>query len=211
MSVVVEFEEGAVVVKQPEKGRSIIVSSAAWLKLIKLKKEVAEAIEKKEEKKWSLFDDLFVHTTVFNDNLYVHIRKWFKERPTTNGVALYPDQWKKLCMHLVESDEMKLVREVVQSHIAERLKKLIADRCEGCAKEWGSQKDHDCLMNGLTLAQAHIEDAAKPMSYQKLLLKLAQLGIERKVSIRYPWLSHVTVLSLYLKDIKKEVVDTYNY
>jgi hypothetical protein len=214
MSLVIEYQEEAVVVKQPEKGKSIVLSGAAWLKLIKLRKEVEEAIEKKEEKKWCLSDSepLFVHTSVFKDNFYIHIRKWSNERPTGTGVALYPDQWKQeLCKYLGVSDEMKLAREVIQTHIQEKLKKLIAEHCQGCEQAWASQKDHDCLMNGRALAQAHIGEAAKPMSYQKFLVKLAQLGLEKKISIRYPWISQLAIYNLYLKDIKKEVLDMYDY
>ena len=213
MSLVVEFVDDGVLVKQPEKGRSIILNTIAWTKLIQLKKEVEEAIAKREEKKWCLQNpDLFVHTCIFRDNFYIHIRKWSNERPTSRGVALHPDQWKKkLCDYLIMSDEMKLVKEVHQCHIQEKLKKLIAERCEGCTNSWSSQNDHECLMNAHELAKAHIDEAAKPLTYQKFLVKLAQLGQARNVSVRYPWISNAAVLNLYIKDIKQEVVDSYNF
>ena len=51
--------------------------------------------------------DIRATVSKYNDKTYLHIRSWWKNRPTKTGVSLQIDDWNQLMLHLDPCDEMR--------------------------------------------------------------------------------------------------------
>ena len=86
-------------INQPEKNRGIILSARGWQKLIAAQRKINAALESNEKCEIKLEDDdidIRVHTNMFQEKTYVHIRTWWQDKPTKKGVAMLKEEWNKV-------------------------------------------------------------------------------------------------------------------
>ena len=168
MLLSVVIQSYGVELHQPEREKLLFLSLRAWENLISCQNQITTALQAKEEcsVKLNEVDDIRVHTSVFQEKVYVHIRIWWQNRPTKNGVALTPADWDKVRSYMVQSGEMTLGIEVMKRLVLKKVRD-----CEGCKKGWASQRDHTCLMQTEVLPEEFIQALAKDAYKKGLILE----------------------------------------
>lgn len=213
MAVVVNFQKLGVEVSNTNKLKSIFLLSDAWQNLNECKKEVERSLEKKTELQWKIDNDkdIRVHTNIFKDKSYVHIRHWYQERPTKQGVSFLQEEWNELKTHLQEDRETSLGIKVMTQMLKGLVSDIMRNDCEGCHNDWPSQRDHDCLMNGAVNAGICIDRAHFDIKKQvpDFIVLLSQEAFKEKLILERPHQTFKRVAQFHIGSIKKAVLDTY--
>lgn len=163
MSLRVNVENYGVELHQPDRVKRVFLSVSAWENLIACQKQITLALKGKEKYSFKIDEikDIRAHTNVYKENVYVHIRTWWQDRPTKKGVALTLEDWNILCSYMTESDEMTLGLEVMN-----RLKGN-----EGSSDGWDSQIDRTRLVDGVVLPEEFVLLLAKDACKKGFILE----------------------------------------
>lgn len=73
------------------------------------KRNVFGESQNKEEMRFELSHDICVVVAVFQQRVYVHIRRYKDRYPTKDGVAMSPEEWEKIIEQLTEESDRKIV------------------------------------------------------------------------------------------------------
>jgi len=189
MSLRVNVENYGVELHQPDREKRVFLSVSAWENLIACQKQITLALKGKEKYSFKIDEikDIRAHTNVYKENVYVHIRTWWQDRPTKNGVALSPNDWNIVRSYMTPSAEMALGLEVMK-----RLVQKKARQCEGCSEGWSSQFDHTCLMDGEVLPE-------------EFILTLAKAAFKKALVLQTPHDTYKRIKLFHLKEIENEV------
>ena len=108
-------------VKQGAKNRDIFLNKKAWQGLCACRIQLNEAIRAEKEFQRTLDErrDNRVHTNMYRNKMYVHIRSWWNGRPTRTGVSMVIGEWNQVQLYLDPSDEMRLGVEVLRRTLKE--------------------------------------------------------------------------------------------
>ena len=208
MAVRVNIEESGVVIENVLRKTKFTLDHTAWENLVGCSEEVSKAIEAKKTTDWMLQPDknIRINTNVFNKIGYFHIREWYKDYPTRKGISFYEKDWAELSEHFTTTEENKLAKEVMATMLRLEAKNLMSEECEGCVKSYGSQRDHDCLMNAALLARKVMDKI--DIRPQNFILMLAQEALNQGLVLRRPHEAFVRVKRFHMDAIKDAVIES---
>ena len=160
----IDVQQDFVELKQVEKARRIFLTKETWLNLAECRDNVEKALKENREYECTIDEikDIRVHTTIYKNILYVHVRVWWHERPTRQGITLVAGDWNQLACHLTSTPENVLGVEVMTRLVKEQLTDHIRKACQGCMNAWCSQRDHECLMRPKVTAEAAMKHVQPP-------------------------------------------------
>ena len=213
MGITVDFQTFGVEIKNPDREKAIFLQPNAWACLVECKKQIDEIVKKKNEFQWKIDSskDIRVHTNTYQGKGYVHIRYWWQDRPTKQGVSFLEKEWSELKSYLADSKEAGLGKAVFKQMLKERVHDILRNDCEGCIKDWPSQNDHECLQDQRSRAELCIERAQTKVTAIDFILLLAQAACKEKVILEMPHQTFKRILLFHSDHIQKEVVDQYDY
>ena len=85
--------------------------------------------------------------------------------------------------------------------------------CEGCEKEWGSQKDHACLMQEKTKKDITnvINEIFQSIHYNEFLVVLSQSAQKRSIAVKRPYEMFHHVKMIKEDELKKNILTEYEF
>ena len=213
MGISVDVQTFGVDIKNPEKQKQIFLLPDAWECLAECKKQIDQALNEKNEFQWKIDTkkDIRAHTNTFKGTTYVHIRYWWKDRPTKMGVAMKKEDWEELKTQLTENDESSLGRSVMKQLVRQRVHDQMRLQCEGCTNSWPSQTDHECLMEPQTTAGIAIDKIMLDLPVYDFILLLAQEACKQQLILEAPHQTFKRIILFHMGDIKKEILSEYDY
>lgn len=211
MAVNVEFQTTTVDIKNLNKETFISLTKEAWQTLIAYKKELDDCLKEKTELEPKVIDEskkINVHISEFKENLYLHIRYWWKEKPTKNGVTFNISEWEELKTYMNQDEETALGIAVWSNMLRTRMNKIKKEECYGCRNSWPSQRDHLCLMPteddvGLMFDKALLELKDEPINF---ISALAQEAQKELVILERPYLTFKRVKDCLINDIREKLI-----
>ena len=213
MAITIEFHTYGVEIRDDAKATRVFLEPATWECLLEYKHQIEQAFKLKKEQKWQLQKDentdLKAHTNSYKGQFYLHIRHWWKDHPTKMGVSFSADGWKELKSYMSESEESILGKSVAVQLLREKVSNLIREECEGCEKDWPSQRDHDCLQSRKVAAELWINKAVSKILAIEFIKHLAEEAYKQKVILETPHQTLKRILQFHLGDIKEEVLDYF--
>ena len=144
---------------------------------------------------------------MFQGKWYLYIRHLKKNRSTKMGISLLEKDWEELMPHLPENAEMSLGISVMKQMLKNRLRETIQCQCEGCCKDWPSQRDHECLMEPKTTAELAMDTVVKDFPVTDFILKLAQEVCKEKLIIATPHKTLKRLMQFHHEVSQRELVD----
>lgn len=208
MKVTVHFRDEGVLLTR-ENQNQIFIPKHSWIKFINLKCIVQQHLDDKKENVWQIGGNLKVSTSIYNDNILLHIRIWFQDHPTKQGVTLSLHEWNYIFSFLVLNKEEKMAVKSIQNVLAHDVKMLVQEQCEGCKNDWPSQKDHDCVMNPHSIAHNVIDDIFNNMDYLDYLMELSKVAQKQRVEVKRPFEMFQSLRMVKEDELKKNVLMEY--
>jgi len=211
MGVTVEISLFGTEIKHHEKERHIFLEPKAWERLVECRNQIEQALLTGQEQQWMLEEnpDVRAHVNKFKGNILLHIRNWWKDRPTRKGVSLNTQEWKKVKSHMVQNAEVALGIAVLSKLITTKLHNIIKSNCDGCDKDCPSQRDHPCLMDAETQANLYIEEAVADVQPTDFIAVLAQEAAEDKLTLEQPHYTFKHIKLCFMKAIRDEVLGNF--
>ena len=212
MGVTVDVQNFGVMISQPEKERQVFLYDSAWKSLAASKKKITKALKAERETQLQIDEvkDIRVHITTFQDKCYVHIRRWWNDKPTKNGVALLEEEWDQLKTHLGDNEETSLGVSVMKRMVRERMQDAMRATCEGCVKDWASQTDHDCLMERQSTAELAVKKAMKDLPVCDFIHRFAQEAAKENLVLESPHQTYKRIMMFHADEIREEVVADFD-
>ena len=187
MGVTVDVKsDGGVLINRYEKNQQIFIPRESWLQIIALKTDIEQCIESKQEKRWAIGNNLCAFTSKYNDEFYTHIRVWWNNQPTRQGITITESEWVHFSNFLHFDSETTLGYDLLVNMLTDAINVVIKSECEGCREQYPSQQDHDCLMNSAHTAQRCVNDVFENLCVFDFIKKLAEKGSEKKIVIKKP-------------------------
>ena len=181
MAPIIQFERYGV--KIQNNNREIFLPTLGWNILAECEKQVDTALTQKKEVEWEIdLEDKKIYTSMFKGQCYLHIRRWYENRPTRLGVALLLDDWKILKSHMEESAETKMGIVV--------LTRLLKTGCGGCPPQDANVSFNEAL------------DAVRPC---KFILALAEQAEREDLILRTPYDTLTKVILFHLDEVKEDL------
>ena len=107
MKIVIQFHEDGVLISR-ENQSQIFVPRLSWIKLVELKHTLQQHMKNRNQNNWVIGENLRVSVSVFKENILLHIRIWYENRPTQQGVTLNIPEWSYLLSFLHYDKEEEL-------------------------------------------------------------------------------------------------------
>ena len=213
MALTVEVQTTGVLIKNDDKGKQIYLQPKAWECLMECKNQIEQALRLEKEHQWNIDaeKDIRVHTNNYQGQCYLHIRHWWKDRPTKMGVAVLKNEWKDLKSYMVNSPETTLGISVLKTLLQEKVSDIIHAACEGCDKSWPSQKDHECLQDTKMKAELCIDKALTELAAIDFISALAQEARKEKLILEIPHQTLKRILQFHSEGIKDAVLEQFDY
>ena len=205
----VEVQTFGVDIKQEEKKKQIFLSTSAWSLLAECKTQIDKALETNTVMQQTIDDrkDIKVHTSSFNGKTYLHIRAWWQNRPTKNGVSFLQNEWEELKDHLTMSAESTLGISVMKQLIQKRLQDVIRDICDGCINDWPSQRDHICLVEIADTTEKAVNKIKEDIVAKDFILLLAKEANKQDLILEIPHQTFKRVMAFHWDSIKEDIVE----
>lgn len=211
MGITVDIKpSGGALLSRYEKNQQIFIPRENWLRLISLKDTIQSNIDSKSEERWALGNELYVLTSIFNGSVFIHIRAWWNDRPTKQGVSFPIHEWRHLYSFLnLDGDETDLGVSVFQEMLNEAVEDYIKKHCDGCLENSPSQKDHSCIMKSKSTAQGCVECLFHEINIHDFITRLAKRGESEKVLIKTPYETFNLIRSVKEYELKVNCVSTF--
>lgn len=145
-------------ITRPDKQQQISLSRAEWNGLAGLRNKITAYLSNPHRdvpppQHWDLPHTgsrpsgtvVRVNPSIWNGECYVNIRVYVNDTPTKQGVTLSSANWFGIESGLGFSVEAQLARQVYTSMLSEMGARAAKAKCEGCARDRPSQRDHECL------------------------------------------------------------------
>ena len=82
--------------------------------------------------------------------------------------------------------------------------------CEGCLKDWSSQKDHECVVKAQLLLTPALERAAANLCPEEFISAWAHKAYEEKIIVdSRPFQLFKKIQLFHLDSIKKDILTSY--
>ena len=120
----------------------------------------------------------------FEGGCYTNIRVYVDNKPSRQGVTLNNSNWASVQTALGFNAEAKLGRRVFTTMLTGMLRDALVSSCEGCAKGWSSQKDHQCVMEP-DIADRLLREL-RPVDECSFTVELAQAAQKRSMVLERP-------------------------
>jgi len=211
MGVTIDLSLFGADITQPEKERSIFLEPEAWEHLGECTKQIEQAFSSGKDQQWVLDEnrDIRAHLNKFKGCLLLHIRYWWKDRPTRKGISLTSQEWKEVQSYMVLKAEISLGIKVITRLVNIKLHEIIKTHCEGCSKDWPSQRDHICLMDAKTQANLHFEKAVADVEPAEFISVLASEAEHENVVLEQPHHTFKRIMHCHMAKIKKDVLTDF--
>ena len=211
MGITVDIKPcGGALLSRYVKNQHVFIPRESWLRLIILKDTIQATIDSKNEERWSIGNDLYVNTSLFNDGVFLHIRAWWNDRPTKQGVSFPLHEWHHLSSFLnLDDGEVILGISVFQNMLNEAVGDFIKKNCEGCLENLPSQRDHACLMVSMTTAQGCVDRHFHDINVYDFITKLSERGGEEKVLIKKPYQTFHLIKIAKEDELKEFCISTF--
>ena len=158
-----------------------------------------------EVQSWTLSEPGRTETRVtlswFKESPFCNIRVFVEDKASKQGVTLNESHWSSLRTILGCGDEIKLGRELYAEMLNDLIRDLRSTRCEGCVRDWPSQKDHECLQ-GLTLRIIAEKPSVDPFEFQ---FKLAEKARDKRLRLSNPSEIYEVCATLLRSSIEQEL------
>lgn len=213
MAITIEINLFGVTIKDPTKDKSVFLFPQAWERLLEWRHQIEKSLKQQKERQWKLDEedsDLRAHVNNYQGKCYLHIRHWYNDKPTKNGVSMLKEDWNVIKASMVENPEAALGIKVVKKLLQEAVSKIIKEKCEGCVNDWPSQNDHACLQ-GDDMAILYIDKAVGKVSALQFIASLAEAATEEKLIVETPHQTFKRIMQFHIKDIKKEVLKDFAF
>ena len=120
------------------------------------------------------------------------------------------DEWMILKNLLKMDPEIEIAIKSYTAIIKERAKLAIRSKCEGCAREWASQKDHACLMEYEELMKQCIDDELHLLTgldTLAIIVRMAKMAKQESYILKHPeWAIHM-MRCVYMDKVKYELYE----
>ena len=208
MGVTVEISNVGVEITHPAKDKQIFLAPEAWQKLVALKSQIEERFSSGKDQQWMLDEvrDIRAHVNIFKDNIYLHIRHWWQNKPTKQGVCLTQHEWSEIKSHFVQNAEVTMGITVLKKLLTKKLRAIIKENCEGCEQDYPSQTDHACLMDGENQATAFFQDAFAQIAPTEFIATLAKEAVKEKVILEQPHCTFKHIKKGFMATIQQEIL-----
>lgn len=181
-------------ITRPDKQQQISLSRAEWNGLASVRGKISACLadphrDVPSPQHWDLPHDgsrpphtvVRVNPSIWNGECYVNIRVYVNGTPTKQGVTLSASNWFGVESGLGFSVEAQLARQVYISMLSEMGVRAAKAKCEGCARDRPSQRDHECL----TITRG-LFASLPPVNPQDFVVELAILSRERGHKLERP-------------------------
>ena len=213
MGITIEFKLFGVEIKDIPKGKRVFLNPKAWEHLMQCKHQIDQTLGLQKDGQWKLDEeegeDLRAHVSIYLGNCYLHIRHWYKDRPTKKGVSMMAQDWVVIKAYMMESPETSLGIKVLKQLLKKKISKLLEENCDGCVNDWPSQTDHECLQDGK--AQLYIDKAVSQVSTVRFIASLAEAACEEKLVLQTPDQTFKRIMQFHIKDIKNDVSEEFDF
>lgn len=202
------------VVSRLAKNQQVFLPRDSVVVLVSLQNEASKCVGSMKENKWLLGEEknhLYLQTSMYQNEMLVHLRIWWQNQPTKQGVTMSASEWYHFLQLLVMDAEATLGLSVLQSMLSSALAVIIKSTCEGCVQNYLSQSDHPCLMDPLSTANAHIDDQFDKLNVYQFIVKLAEKAAESNVIIKRPFDTFNILRGTKEQDIKMNALSAYKY
>lgn len=202
--------EGSVLLNRYEKQQQIFIPFDSWIHLVELKDVIQERLDSKKEEKWYIRHNLFVNTSLFQDDIYLNIRVWRNDQPTKQGVTLCIPEWYHLYSFLHFDEEINLGIDVLQHMLSEAVGTFIHKNCEGCQQNMLSQTDHACLMDTLSTAKSCVGNMFDSLNAFAFITQLAKRAEDRMILLKRPFSTFCLVKNLKEDELKERTIAKFD-
>ena len=99
------------------------------------------------------------------------------------------DEWLILRELLNVDPEIEIAIKAVTTVIEERARSDIKNKCQGCEKEWASQKDHECIMNYNALMRQCVDDQLHlltELDNLAIIVRMAKIAKQEGYILKHP-------------------------
>ena len=201
-------EDGSVELNQPEKDRKILLSRDAWERLCTYRDELTKALKNKQGVEWILDEEknIRVHTSSFNDQMYLHIRQWWKRGPCKMDVSMRILEWEEASQLMIASQELTMGIAVMVQLMVQKVKDFIRQSCEGCIRDKPSQTSHECLMKGGVMAELGVKEVEVPPSAD-FILCLAQEVCKCNLILENPHDTYNAIRRMHWLQVECDVIE----
>lgn len=159
------YEHGVMLSRSTgEHRQSVCLDGVEWSRLVDVREAITDAIKAEREDAWRLRGDessptgLRATVSGFANQFFVHIRLYWKDKPTKQGVTMGLAEWLNFHTVLSHGKETKIAHETYTTLLKENIDACIKRRCEGCSTDSASQRDHDCVMMASGFVETIIEE-----------------------------------------------------
>lgn len=203
MGVALDFKHnGGVLLNRYEKQQQIFIPRDSWLQIIALRPDIQQSLDTKKEQKWAIGNNLCVQTSLYHDAFLTHIRIWWGDQPTKQGVSLHESDWVHFSSFLQLDEETSLGQTVIETMLADDLEAFINDNCEGCRHHYASQTEHACVMESKRNAERFIDNVFDRLNVFEFICKLAEKGKEKRIVIKRPYDTFAILKSIKDDEVK---------
>ena len=207
MGITVNIQnDGSVVLHRFDKNQQIFIPRDSWLQLVDLKDVIDHRMGAKQVEKWPLGNQLYAVISVYNNCFLLHIRLWWHDQPTKQGVSLNMPEWFHLYSFLHLDKEAQSGITILTDMLSQTVRSHIKKQCDGCQQSWSSQTDHECLMNGSVTAELCIDKLFQQLDVFEFTLKLAQKCEAEKLLLHRPFDTFQLVKTIKENEIKTSVL-----
>ena len=215
MGVTTEIRsDGSMVVSRFDKNQQVFLPRDSVVVLASLQNEANKCVVSMKENKWLLGEEknhLFLQTSMYQNEMLVHLRIWWQNQPTKQGVTMSACEWYHFLQLLEMDAEATLGLSVLQNMLSSALAAIIKSQCEGCVQNYLSQSDHPCLMDPLTTANVHIDGQFDKLNVYQFIVKLAEKAAESNVIIKRPFDTFNILRGTKEEEIKMNALSAYKY
>lgn len=208
------------VISKPDKCQQIALNKSEWMGLGEIREKVSAFMAGRspdESQYWCLphggDKDANVCTRVtlstFSGGRYVNIRVYVSDKPSKQGVTLNASNWASMQTGLGYSPEASLGRQVYTQMLKEMVTARAQAKCEGCQKNWSSQRDHECLVNSELMGQEFPK--MPPVDEFTYVVELAHLARDRRHYLERPLECYSLCAHLLRDSIEAEIAESARY
>ena len=118
------------------------------------------------------------------------------------------EEWDNLKALLKMDPEIEIAIQGYANLIKQRVKEAIHSKCEGCEREWASQRDHECIMNYEQLKERCIDDQMhllNALDTLAIIVQMAKIAKMKLYVLKHPdWAIHMMRYN-YMNKVKAQL------
>lgn len=210
MGITVDIKaDGSALINRYVKNQQIFLPRLSWMQLNAIKDTIQKSIDDKTEERWSIDNNVYVATSLYNNDTFLHIRVWWMDRPTRQGVSMSVREWSHLYSFLHFDDETTLGVSILKDMLREAIEKMVTKNCEGCKQDLPSQTDHACVMDASSTAHGCVDGAFDQLNLYEFITRLANMGQVKSIVVKKPFDTFHLIRSLIENELKESALSAF--